>query len=756
MLRRLAVTIALLTLATPLLAQSLRVGPEHSIAQSPIREALLGQSVPAVATNGDDFFVAWTDYRSGSYIADVFGTRVSLDGEVLDPTGLPVATTYAGEFATAVAWERESYLVAYDMYRPNIPGDFVLGSRVSRDGTVLARGVSLNASGASIYSPPAIGSNGMRALLGTTFGDGTARVSIVSDAESVNWSILQHRIFSIVPWNGSFVAVGREDRTGDVKASLISGRGELLQTRTIMGAPAGSAWYAAAASSGDEVLIAVSGDQTISLFLMRDEQNIESLSGIDASRAPVTVAWDGTKFVVSWVAAGEGSEVRVKRVSREGNIVDATPLVLGRTSKRIASISSAAARGRTLIAWDESGDGYGSAYRAFGVFGAVVADSAFAPPGAAERIVVSLSPSPQMNASIAPRPGGYLVAWQEFIDTATSVWERTQHGPIFATYVDEAARALGDPLRVADDTVDQAAIATLASSRGDVVLWKSGYASLNGVVVRSGEVRALDLPDLKALSRPAVVEDASGYAIAYAAYSDLPFWQGTVLARLTPDFALVGAPVGIGKGSQPPAMAVDGDALLIVTGIEYPNCQVLCPSFPPPEIRLSRVTLAGTLIRDAVIAEEYAETSMACGPVCLIAWGAQDGLAYRIASKDLTTISTRALVPNAMPEEPPRVAWDGDRFVITWSQGNGEVSEVRVATLTASGEPSEPFVVATSRDDMFEWMYSPFPRPLVASGGAGSTLLVYGRYDESATGGGLPRLFARTLDRVGRVRAIRK
>lgn len=47
------------------------------------------QSLPAVAWNGTEYFVAWTDRRAG---VDVYGTRVSRAGTVLDPAGIAIST----------------------------------------------------------------------------------------------------------------------------------------------------------------------------------------------------------------------------------------------------------------------------------------------------------------------------------------------------------------------------------------------------------------------------------------------------------------------------------------------------------------------------------------------------------------------------------------------------------------------------------------------------------------------------------------
>src|SRR5262249_129635 len=48
------------------------------------------QAAPAVTGTGTQFLVVWADTRNGDF--DVYGTRVSAAYNVLDPTGIPIAT----------------------------------------------------------------------------------------------------------------------------------------------------------------------------------------------------------------------------------------------------------------------------------------------------------------------------------------------------------------------------------------------------------------------------------------------------------------------------------------------------------------------------------------------------------------------------------------------------------------------------------------------------------------------------------------
>jgi hypothetical protein len=77
------------------------ITPEFGM-DNPVREPEpAAQTVPAVASNGSNYLVVWTDYRRGGG-SDIYGTRVSNDGQVLDIAGIYLSIAAGDQSQVAV------------------------------------------------------------------------------------------------------------------------------------------------------------------------------------------------------------------------------------------------------------------------------------------------------------------------------------------------------------------------------------------------------------------------------------------------------------------------------------------------------------------------------------------------------------------------------------------------------------------------------------------------------------------------------
>ena len=100
-----------------------------SAAPSPTEPAYLSREVPKVAFDGSNFLVVWGESLS-SY--DVYGSRVSTGGDVLDPGGIPIAASGDFEGYPVVSFGGGNSLAVFTQGQSGLRA-----RRIAPDGTVL-------------------------------------------------------------------------------------------------------------------------------------------------------------------------------------------------------------------------------------------------------------------------------------------------------------------------------------------------------------------------------------------------------------------------------------------------------------------------------------------------------------------------------------------------------------------------------------------------------------------------------------------
>jgi hypothetical protein len=118
----------------------------------PISTASNQQCLPAIGFDGTNYLVVWEDMRnSGS--PDIYGARVTPAGQVLDPNGIAICTARNYQFSPAIAFDGTNYLVAWEDYRRSVYSD-IYGSRVTKQGTVLdTAGIAISKSTYDQFDP---------------------------------------------------------------------------------------------------------------------------------------------------------------------------------------------------------------------------------------------------------------------------------------------------------------------------------------------------------------------------------------------------------------------------------------------------------------------------------------------------------------------------------------------------------------------------------------------------------------------------
>ncbi|MCS7257982.1 MAG: T9SS type A sorting domain-containing protein, partial [candidate division WOR-3 bacterium] len=106
----------------------------------PISTAPYEQYSPAIAYDGTNYFVVWTDNRDGDLYTDIYGARVSRGGIVLDPNGIQISSDiydYYEQYSPAIAYDGTNYFVVWTIYRSGGYLEDIFGARVTPAGVVL-------------------------------------------------------------------------------------------------------------------------------------------------------------------------------------------------------------------------------------------------------------------------------------------------------------------------------------------------------------------------------------------------------------------------------------------------------------------------------------------------------------------------------------------------------------------------------------------------------------------------------------------
>ncbi|AKF08997.1 putative lipoprotein [Sandaracinus amylolyticus] len=387
------------------------------------------QAMPAVASDGTDYFVVW-QHANADF--DVYGARVTSAGAVLDPSGIAVHRTSSQDYWPSVAWNGSHYLVVWQ--RAAFADNNVLGIRVSRDGALLGSAFSIS-SATGVQSEPRVASNGTDFLVvwrdGRTSGEGDvygARVSAsgtVFDASGIALSTAAGAQLEVsVASNGTgYLVVWSDGRAGgfhyDVYATRVSAAGGVSDPGGIA-ISAGSAaerrpnvaragsdyfvvWSDERAGGGTSVY----GARVTSVGVVRDPGGL----AISTRGATPTVATNGTALYVTWLAsrpppeALAANELYGTAVTLAGAPADPSGTRLGGAANAQRTPSVAYDGTSWLVAW---ADARGASWAVWGArvdpSGAVLDPSG---------IAISSGTVERRSPRVASDGEGWLVVWEE-------------------------------------------------------------------------------------------------------------------------------------------------------------------------------------------------------------------------------------------------------------------------------------------------------------------------------------------------------
>jgi hypothetical protein len=680
------------------------------------------QDNPAIAFDGLNYLVVWNDCRTGSctntsgpssqadaptheYASgpDIFGTRISPAGAVLDRAGIALCVAPGTQRDAAVAAGGRGGLVVWRDERNDPSGD-IYGARVSPDGDVLDPGGLALYAGPEPAGAPAIASDGIGYLI-VWYGyvedticsirairvaqDGTVLDQPAIDIITRSWGLDSPAVafdgtnYMVVwqdycdsEWRISGMRVGRDGTVLDPQPFRISqGRyGQFEPAIAFDGTNYLVVWMGVwGASSWDICGARVDVDGRV-----LDPSGFPIASTAGGERSPA-VAFDGTNYLVAWWGpeSKSGDSIAAARVAPDGTLLDPAGIAVSTTFTYGCAPVVAASGGNNLVVWWDGRNYHSDVYGARIDSGGQVLDD--------EDLRISTAASLQVDPAVA-LGNDYFAVWAD-LGMGTD-WD------IYGAHLDARGRALErSAVAIATRTTAQQYPAVASDGTNYLVVWQDGSARIDFYRIHGVRVNAegdvLDpadivLPGLNfPQEHPAAAFDGVNYLVVWEDYRDCrdTRWEtGIYGARVAPDGRLIDAsaiPICMESGSQRyPSVAFDGTNYLVVW--EDSRRSYI------GHIYGARVTVDGTVLDPGGVpisstGRDEKQPSVAFdGTNWLVVWqifaagwqgdiyGARVDPAGRVLDPAGIAISVAP-----QDQQGPVVAFDGSNYVVAWSESLG-------------------------------------------------------------------------------------
>jgi hypothetical protein len=290
--------------------------------------------------------VAWSDNRAGS--SDIYAARVTPKGTVLDPVGIPVSTAANWQAGPAVAFDGANYLVVWTDTRAD-SGD-IYAARVTPQGTVLdSSGIRVATADDYNHVHPAVAFDGTNYLVvwsplrsGSGFDIYAARVTpqgMVLDPEGIPVSTAaDDQLDPAVAFDGaSFLVLWVDHRGGnynELYGARVSPQGAVLDTSGIKVIEGGFHWSPALVFDGANFLAVYQYFPTTHPSSIRaarltpqgavlNDLHIWSSTTQGDENSPA-IDFDGASFLVVWSECrpDSGGHIHAARVTPAGVVSD--------------------------------------------------------------------------------------------------------------------------------------------------------------------------------------------------------------------------------------------------------------------------------------------------------------------------------------------------------------------------------------------------------------------------------------------------
>ncbi|MEO0216645.1 MAG: FlgD immunoglobulin-like domain containing protein, partial [candidate division WOR-3 bacterium] len=356
----------------------------------PISTATEWQALPSVSFGGTNYLVVWDDCRNENDW-NIYGARVTTDGVVLDPQGIPISTAVQLQHSTSVAFDGTNYLVVWEDERSGTYSD-IYGARVSQNGTVLdPQGIPISTASNYEWNPSVV-------------FNGTNYLVVWQEMHSSSfWDLYGARVTTsgvVLEPQGIPISTVSKDQV--IPSVAFDGTNHLVvwMDERISSAPN---WdiYGARVNQNGTVL---------------DPQGILISIAVNYQWNP-SIAFDGTNYLVVWEDSRSGSSIDLygARVTTGGVVLDPAAMPISTAVYDQALPSVVFGGTNYLVVWEDYRNGpYADLYGARVTTGGVVLDPAGIP--------ISTAVYHQSSPSVAFDGTNYLVVWEDMRSGFPSIY----------------------------------------------------------------------------------------------------------------------------------------------------------------------------------------------------------------------------------------------------------------------------------------------------------------------------------------------
>lgn len=422
---------ALICHANPVIGPELRICPTSSPAPG-------DQEGVEIAANPYGYLAVWDDTRGGDN--DIFGCRLSSTGQILDPAGISISDGISDQMDPAIAWNGTEYLVVWSDRRAIV--SHIYASRVRPDGQVIDKqGILLSGtSGTQAYPRVASDGRGWQVVWQDSRGGSQdiygCRVSLDGAIGKVMGIVTvagNNEETPDIAYNGStFVVVWKDQRNSATTDADIYGcrvakngvrmAGDILVSCNSTGSSGitGAQLNPRISSCGSTNCMVVWEDYRVdvsnadiyatrlnSTMTVMDRNGIAIATGADPQELP-GIGYDGIRLLVTW-RNRTNRWIRGARVSTSGSLLDSSGFNV--------SLSAAGSAGACVCGCPNGGFEVGWNNISMSGNDALVAKV----PGSggfagSDGTVVSMAYDTQPYYSVADNGTEYAVVWSKKVD----------------------------------------------------------------------------------------------------------------------------------------------------------------------------------------------------------------------------------------------------------------------------------------------------------------------------------------------------